>query len=96
MKNLIKISFLTILFVTIPCFSRTKDLSYLDDKLTIITTTSPIPSNPSTEILEKSMKSIYNIRALRNCLKIIVFDGVKDADEHYHCRKSSEEIQIDY
>ena len=96
MRYFLKISFLIFLFVNDLCFSRGRDFDYLNEKLTIITTTSPIPSNPSTAILEKSMKSIYAIKDLRNCQKIIVFDGVKDANEHYHCRKSTEKILIDY
>ena len=48
----------------------------LMDKLTIITTTSPIPSNPSTAMLEKTQQSLFQVPALRGCKKIIVFDGV--------------------
>jgi hypothetical protein len=49
----------------------------LINKVTWITTTSPIPSNPSTELLEKVQESwIARIPALHHCKKIIVFDGV--------------------
>jgi hypothetical protein len=48
----------------------------LVDKLTIITTTSPIPSNPGTEMLEKTQQSLLQVAALQACKKIIVFDGV--------------------
>jgi hypothetical protein len=48
----------------------------LIDKLTIITTTSPIPSNPSTQMLKITQSSLFQIPALRGCKKIIVFDGV--------------------
>jgi len=52
------------------------DEKNLSSKLTIITTTSPIPSNPSTEILEKTQQSLFKTPALKECKKIIVFDGV--------------------
>ena len=48
----------------------------LVDKLTIITTTSPIPSNPGTEMLKKTQESLFQVAALKECKKIIVFDGV--------------------
>ena len=57
------------------------DETHLNNLLTIITTTSPIPSNPNTEMLEITQKSLFLIPALRGCRKIIVFDGVpKDLD----------------
>ncbi len=61
-------------FVGILGFSNEEDA--LCDKLTIITTTSPIPSNPDTRMLEETQKSLYKVPALRGCKKIIVFDGV--------------------
>ena len=48
----------------------------LADKLTIITTTSPIPSNPSTVMLEKTQASLSNLCGAEECKRIIVFDGV--------------------
>ncbi len=69
---------------------------YLADKLTIITTTSPIASNPSTEIIEQSIKSLSKVEALIPCKKIIVFDGIRDQDEHGYCRKNIEQIRKDY
>ena len=50
----------------------------IEDKLTLITTTSPVPSNPSTEMLETSQGSLFTIPEFAMCKKIIVFDGVPD------------------
>lgn len=47
----------------------------LSDKLTIIITTSPIRSHPSTELLEHTMKTFGLVRGLLQCPKIIVCDG---------------------
>lgn len=49
----------------------------LISKVTIITTTSAVPSNPSTEMIEEAQETwMRHVPALRNCKKIIVFDGV--------------------
>lgn len=46
-------------------------------KVTLITTTSPIPSNPSTNMLEETQATwITKVPALRKVKKIIVFDGI--------------------
>lgn len=50
----------------------------LADKVTIIITTSPIKSNPKTDIIEASQKSLFLNPSLRDCRKIIVFDGVNE------------------
>jgi hypothetical protein len=71
------------------------DVNYLADRLTIITTTSPIKSNPSTAIIEASMESLFCLEELRSCRKIIVFDGVDKENEAY-CRKDITKIQADY
>lgn len=52
----------------------------LAHKVTIITTTSPIKSNPSTRILEATQKGLYDIPSLRDCVNIIVFDGINEND----------------
>lgn len=54
---------------------------YLAEKLTIITSTSWIPSNPSTEMLEITQNSLFIVPELRNCKQIIVFDGIPSS---YH------------
>ena len=46
------------------------------DKLTLITSTSPIPSNPSTSMLERTQASLNTVPGFKDCHKIIVFDGV--------------------
>jgi len=65
-----------ILLIALFCMSFTEQELCLVDKLTIITTTSPIPSNPSTEMLEITQRSLFMIPEFRGCKKIIVFDGV--------------------
>jgi len=73
--------FFSLMPVLILC-SFTDDASFTEEeleligKVTFITTTSPIPSNPSTEMLEETQKTWLRVPALRKCKKIIVFDGV--------------------
>lgn len=62
----------------------------LKDKLTVITTTSPIRSHPDTEMLEICQKSLFDMPGIQECPKIIVFDGIhkrmmflKDSYEEY-------------
>src|SRR3990167_1966809 len=50
----------------------------LADKVTIIVTTSPIKSNPRTHIIEQAEKGLFLVPSLRDCRKIIVFDGVRE------------------
>lgn len=45
--------------------------------ITVITTTNPIPSIPTTKIIYPSQKSLFQVPALRLCKKIIVFDGIQ-------------------
>lgn len=57
-----------------------------DDKtvarmITVITTTNPIPSIPSTDHIYPSQKSLFRIPALALCKKIIVFDGIQPGYE---------------
>lgn len=54
----------------------------LEDLLTIIITTSPIKSNPSTEVLEKAMETFVNggSEFAFKCRKVIVCDGVRTND----------------
>lgn len=50
--------------------------------VTVITSTSPIPSMPSTKFLYEAQKCLYQVPALAKCKKIIVFDGVKKCDKN--------------
>ena len=50
--------------------------------LTIVITTSPIKSNPSTDLLERVFKSFKKVNHLTDCPKIIVCDGYKIGDVH--------------
>lgn len=57
-----------------------------DDKtvaemITVITTTNPIPSIPSTGHIYPSQKSLFRIPAFALCKKIIVFDGIQPGFE---------------
>ena len=45
--------------------------------MTVIITTSPVPSNPSTDMIEAMMGSFSIISGLKYCRKIIVCDGYK-------------------
>ena len=48
----------------------------MEKKITILTTTSPIPSHPSIDMIKNTQESIINhIPELKNCQKIIIFDG---------------------
>ncbi len=55
--------------------------------VTVITTTSPIQSMPTTKILYATQKSLALVPALARCKKIIVFDGIKpDSNFAYRAR----------
>jgi len=58
-----------------------------DDKevaelITVITSTSPIPSIPSTQHIYQAQASLFRIPALQLCKKIIVFDGIPEHKKH--------------
>jgi hypothetical protein len=46
-------------------------------KLTVIVTTSPVPSNPSTHMLQAVVESMALVPGLTSCRKLIVCDGCK-------------------
>jgi hypothetical protein len=54
------------------------------DLLTIVITTSPIKSNPSTEVLEKSMATFVmgGNEFAYQCRKVIICDGYREQQEH--------------
>ena len=52
-------------------------MSNLSDFLTIIITTSPIKSHPSTYILDQVIESFNFIDGLNDCKKIIICDDYK-------------------
>lgn len=45
--------------------------------MTIIVTTSPVQSNPSTEMLERVINSFELVPGLSSCRKVIVCDGTR-------------------
>ncbi|CDZ80963.1 hypothetical protein BN1013_01491 [Candidatus Rubidus massiliensis] len=62
------------------------DKIYNDDTvsklITVITTTNPIPSIPSTTHIYPTQKSLFRIPAFAKCKKIIVFDGIQSGYEN--------------
>ncbi|KAJ3085061.1 hypothetical protein HK102_000352, partial [Quaeritorhiza haematococci] len=55
--------------------------SYLPPRLTVIITTSPVPSNPSTEILESVLKGLESLEGVEGVRFVVVFDGFKVHDD---------------
>lgn len=71
--------------------ARTEEMPPLEDLLTIIVTTSPIKSNPSTELLERVFDTFFhggNAFALK-CRKLIVCDGCREKTEKVSKRHSN-------
>lgn len=71
-----------------------KNLS-IKEKLTIIITTSPIPSHPSTELLDIVFSSFRLVDGLYECRKIIIADGTIDVEERLNVfsKKKPEQIK---
>jgi len=59
-------------------YSGKAEENMLTEHVTIITTTHPIPSNPSVEMLRRTQENLFTIPAFRGCRKIIVFDGLPE------------------
>jgi hypothetical protein len=59
--------------------------------ITVIISTSPIPSMPSTEFLYQSQSSLFINPILAQCKKIIVFDGI--SPDHAHLQQNYEEYK---
>jgi hypothetical protein len=57
-------------------------------RVTIVITTSPTRSNPSTKIIETVVESFARVQGLLECNKIIVFDGHFTLDDHKLLYKS--------
>lgn len=67
--------------------------------LAIIITTSPIPSNPSTQIIDMAIQSIQNEHSLAGVSIYIICDGAKVVEEGGSKYKSgiiSSKSQSDY
>ena len=60
----------------------------MKDKLTILIPTSPIPSHPSTRVLDETIDKLWEYPELRDCKIIIMLDGIHESLEH---RKSDYE-----
>lgn len=70
---------------------RTEEMPPLEELLTIIVTTSPIKSNPSTELLERVFNTFFHGGddfALK-CQKVIVCDGCREKNESVSKRHSN-------
>lgn len=61
----------------------------MKDLLTILIPTSPIPSHPSTEVIDEILSKLNEYEELRECKKIVMIDGVHPSLEHR--RKAYEE-----
>ncbi len=78
--------FLFIVLATLPCMGKSPKRSLCErqmlgneaaaELITVITTTNPIPSIPTTKHIYPSQKSLFQIPAFALCKKIIVFDGI--------------------
>lgn len=53
----------------------------MEDKLTVIITTSFVDSHPSTELLDITFASFSHLQELENCRKIIICDGYSETDK---------------
>lgn len=54
----------------------------LRDRITVLLPTSPIPSHPSTQIIEETIASVRAYPELGECEIIIMLDGVRPEQEH--------------
>jgi hypothetical protein len=64
-------------------------MSSLAEMLTVIVTTSPAPSNPSTEMLEYVVGSLGLVPGLLACRILVICDGHKRFEEGVHARCAS-------
>ena len=64
---------------------RRKAISEHD--LTIIVTTSPVRSNPSTLMLEETFRGFSHVSGLQSCPKIVVCDGYVTTKGKPHYKK---------
>ena len=69
---------------TQPAYPTLEDMPPLSDLLTIVVTTSPIKSNPSTELLEKTLETFHHAgpEFAYQCRKVIVCDGCRVLDDN--------------
>lgn len=58
-----------------------RPMETLEDKITVLIPTSPIPSHPSLEIIEQTIESVRE--RLPNCEILIMCDGIREEQEHY-------------
>ncbi len=66
------------------------------EMITVITTTSPIPSIPSTKFLYEAQKSLFRIPALAKCKKIIVFDAPRNLTFFYPQYKKNVQFLVNH
>mmetsp|Transcript_23427 Transcript_23427/g.67508 ORF Transcript_23427/g.67508 Transcript_23427/m.67508 type:complete len:506 (-) Transcript_23427:5-1522(-) len=73
-----------------PTIPALDDMPPLSDLLTIVVTTSPIKSNPSTELLEKTLATFHHAgpEFAYECRKVIVCDGCRVLDDEVEEQKN--------
>ena len=72
-------------------------MTTLSDFLTIIITTSPIRSHPSTYVLDKVIESFNLIDELNDCKKLIICDGYQIiSNNKYKSGKINQEVATNY
>lgn len=78
-------------------YSTLEDMPPLSDLLTIVVTTSPIKSNPSTELLQKTLETFHHAgpEFAYQCRKVIVCDGCRVLDDDDDNNKAEEEKKDD-
>lgn len=72
----------------------TYDTDTVSELITVITSTSPIPSMPSTRHIYEAQKSLFLVPALAKCKKIIVFDGEKNTKSHSYNKYKQNIIEL--
>ena len=72
-------------------------MNTLSDFLTIIITTSPIKSHPSTDVLDQVIESFNLIDELNDCKKLIICDGYQIiSNNKYKSGKITQEVATNY
>jgi len=67
----------------------------MENLLTVIVQTSPLPSHPSTALLEALFRSFDRVKHLKDCNIIILCDGACDEDDE-HVKDTKQSKKINY
>lgn len=79
-----------------PCVLAPPRSRPLEELLTIVLVTSPVPSNPSTEMLEWTLQSYVEKAGLSLCAKIIISDGFTVAGKGQRERPKSGRVPAEW